>query len=75
MWHWLLSMSAERAGFEPAVPLWGTLTFQASTFSHSATSPEDFIFLQSDPSNKEINNLCHLQVLAVHSTNIRHYAI
>ena len=27
-------------GFEPMVPLWGTLTFQASTFDHSVTSPK-----------------------------------
>ena len=30
---------AEREGFEPPVPLWGTLTFQASTFGHSVTPP------------------------------------
>jgi hypothetical protein len=27
-------------GFEPMVPLWGTLTFQASTFDLSVTSPK-----------------------------------
>ncbi len=27
-------------GFEPMVPLWGTLTFQASTFDLSVTSPQ-----------------------------------
>ena len=32
------SLSAERAGFEPAVPC-GTQTFQACTFGHSDTSP------------------------------------
>jgi hypothetical protein len=30
---------AERAGFEPAIPFWSILTFQASAFDHSATSP------------------------------------
>jgi hypothetical protein len=33
-----LVLSAERAGFEPAVPC-GTQTFQACTFGHSDTSP------------------------------------
>ena len=32
---------AERQGFEPWVPFWGTLTFQASTFDHSVTSPKE----------------------------------
>jgi hypothetical protein len=31
---------AERAGFEPAIPFWSILTFQASAFDHSATSPQ-----------------------------------
>ena len=30
---------AERAGFEPAVPFWGTYDFQSYTFGHSVTSP------------------------------------
>ena len=30
---------AEREGFEPPVPFWGTLTFQASPFDHSGISP------------------------------------
>ena len=30
---------AEKAGFEPTMPFWGILTFQASTFSHSVISP------------------------------------
>ncbi len=30
---------AERAGFEPAVPLGGTTAFEAAAFNHSATSP------------------------------------
>ena len=35
---WELSEMAERAGFEPAVPL-GTRAFQARSFGHSDTSP------------------------------------
>ena len=30
---------AERAGFEPAVPFWGTYDFQSYTFGRSVTSP------------------------------------
>ena len=30
---------AERAGFEPAVPLRGTTAFEAAAFNRSATSP------------------------------------
>ena len=30
---------AERAGFEPAVPLGSTTAFEAAAFNHSATSP------------------------------------
>ena len=32
---------AEREGFEPSVPLWGTHAFQAGAIGHSATSPQD----------------------------------
>ena len=35
----LQSSVAERGGFEPPVPFWGTPAFQASSFSHSVTSP------------------------------------
>ncbi len=35
----MLFYAAERAGFEPAVRFWRTPAFQASTFSHSVTSP------------------------------------
>ena len=38
-------------GFEPMVPLWGTLTFQASTFDHSVTSPKNTV----SGTNKLIN--------------------
>ena len=31
--------SAERAGFEPAVPFWSTHTFQACSLNHSDISP------------------------------------
>jgi hypothetical protein len=30
---------AEREGFEPSVPFWGTHAFQAGAIGHSATSP------------------------------------
>ena len=30
---------AEREGFEPSVPFWGTHAFQACTFNHSDISP------------------------------------
>ncbi len=46
---------AERMGFEPMVPLWGTLTFQASTFDHSVTSPKS-PFLALGGTNKSIKN-------------------
>ena len=32
-------LSAERAGFEPAVPFWSTHTFQACSLNHSDISP------------------------------------
>ncbi len=31
---------AEREGFEPSVPFWGTHAFQAGAIGHSATSPK-----------------------------------
>ena len=34
-----LSLSVERAGFEPAIPFGGIHTFQACSFNHSDTSP------------------------------------
>ena len=30
---------ADREGFEPSVPFWGTHTFQACSFDHSDTCP------------------------------------
>ena len=36
------SLSAERAGFEPAVPFWSTHTFQACSLNHSDISPNAF---------------------------------
>ena len=38
----LLYLSAERAGFEPAVPFWSTHTFQACSLNHSDISPNAF---------------------------------
>ncbi len=35
----VLIFCAEREGFEPSVPFWGTHTFQACAFDHSAISP------------------------------------
>ena len=35
-------LSAERAGFEPAVPFWSTHTFQACSLNHSDISPNAF---------------------------------
>ena len=35
----LSNLSAERAGFEPAVPFWSTHTFQACSLNHSDISP------------------------------------
>ena len=31
---------AEREGFEPSVPFWGTHDFQSCAFNRSATSPK-----------------------------------
>jgi hypothetical protein len=39
-WPLRANILAERAGFEPAIPFWSILTFQASAFDHSATSPQ-----------------------------------
>ena len=40
---------AERAGFEPAVPLSGTTAFEAAAFNRSATSPPIAGAMISDP--------------------------
>ena len=38
---WLMAfLRAEREGFEPSVPFWGTHAFQASPFDRSGTSPD-----------------------------------
>ena len=34
-----VGVMADREGFEPSVPFWGTHAFQASQFNHSCTSP------------------------------------
>ena len=38
--NFFFQSSAEREGFEPSVPFWGTPAFQASTFVHSVISPK-----------------------------------
>lgn len=44
----------ERAGFEPAVPFWGTHDFQSCTFGHSVTSPRFSIALQGPRARVEL---------------------
>ncbi len=39
-----LIFTAEREGFEPSVPFWGTHAFQASPFDRSGTSPKIELF-------------------------------
>ena len=39
IYHTILRRMAERGGFEPPVPFWGTYDFQSYTFDHSVTSP------------------------------------
>ena len=38
-WYFVL---AEREGFEPSVPFWGTYAFQAYLIGHSSTSPSGY---------------------------------
>ena len=40
---------AEREGFEPPVPFWGTAVFETAAFDHSAISPRPVCYRVSGP--------------------------
>jgi hypothetical protein len=55
MTHCKSLILAEREGFEPPVPFWGTAVFETAAFDHSAISPRRDIlitFLATDNGGK-----------------------
>ncbi len=52
---------AERGGFEPPIPFWGILAFQASQLSHSCISPKNGAIYKNFPDSSSLSSFRHMQ--------------